>query len=298
MSSNFAAFKQHEYTQDEVRVALKQAGLVSSTAAIVHASLFSLGHMVDDNNDLAQTWIDLLLEAVGPDGAIILPAFTYSYCKGKVYNPHKSLSTVSLLANQAIVTHQGYRTLDPIFSYVILPGSEAVAEKVAAYQFSNVCFDMDNSVIGLVESLCERPVLMEIKSNQEGASFTVMHHVDQEIKRPTRFMKKFTGNTKLGNQVHQSDCYYFCRVFITNTELDMTKVMPLSSNNVSLGNGGIELHYLYDYFDDYRKATIADPWRLMKGPVLSDSELEVALANEQVIDEGSIVRELASPVKL
>ena len=29
MSSNFAAFKQHEYTQDEVRAALKQAGLVA-----------------------------------------------------------------------------------------------------------------------------------------------------------------------------------------------------------------------------------------------------------------------------
>ena len=60
MSSNFAAFKQHEYTQDEVRSALKQAGLVSGTAAIVHASLFSLGHLVDDNGDFAQTWIDLL----------------------------------------------------------------------------------------------------------------------------------------------------------------------------------------------------------------------------------------------
>lgn len=298
MSSNFAAFKQHEYTQDEVRAALKQSGLVSGTAAIVHASLFALGHMVDDNGDFAQTWIDLLLEAVGPEGAIILPAFTYSYCKGKVYNPHKSLSTVSLLANQAIVTHQGYRTLDPIFSYVILSGSEAVAKKVAAYQFSNVCFDMDNSIVGLVEALCERPVLMEIKSNQEGYSFTLAHHVDQEVKRPTRFMKKFSGNTEINNQVYQSDCYYFCRVFVTNTELDLAKVALISHNNVLLGNGGIESHYVYDYFDDYRKATITDPWHLMKGPALSDAELEAALANEQVIDEGSIVREFTSPVKL
>lgn len=298
MSSNFAAFKQHEYTQDEVRAALKQAGLVSGTAAIVHASLFSLGHMVDDNGDFAQTWIDLLLEAVGPDGAIILPAFTYSYCKGKVYDPHKSLSTVSLLANQAIVTHQGYRTLDPIFSYVILPGSEAVAKKVAAYQFSNVCFDMDNSIVGLAGALCECPILMEIKSNQEGASFTVMHHVDQEIKRPTRFMNKFTGNTKLGNQVYQSDCYYFCRVFIPNTELDLAKVASLSPNNVLLGNGGINSHDLYDYLEDYRKTTIADPWRLMKGPALSDAELKVALSKEQIIDESSIVRIFSCPVKL
>lgn len=297
MSSNFAAFKQHEYTQDEVRAALKQSGLVSGTAAIVHASLFALGHMVDDNGDFAQTWIDLLLEAVGPDGAIILPAFTYSYCKGKVYDPHKSLSTVSLLANQAIVTHQGYRTLDPIFSYVILPGSEAVAKKVAAYQFSNVCFDMDNSIVGLARSISDNPVICEPKANDEFSSFTVIHFAEQKVHRETRFMKVFKGTTIINGAPQQTECHYFCRVLIPNTEIDFSR-LDLSANRVSLGNGGIESYQLNAYLEGCCKAISLDSWVWLKGPALSSEELRKYIDNEQVEPESSICRCFYLPVKL
>lgn len=299
MGSQFATFQQYIYTQDDVRTALHQAGIVSGKTVILHASLFDLGHMLDDQGDLPQTWLNLLLEAVGPQGAVILPAFTYSYCKHKVYDPHKSLSTVNLLANHAIVTHQGYRTLDPIFSYVILPNSEAIAHKIANYQFSNICFASEHSILGLAYTLCDQPIIAEIKSKQRGADvLTVMHFVDQEINRPTRFMKKFTGTTRINGVEQPTECHYFCRVFAPNTAIDDTKILPIAEHTVPLGAGSIEFYDLKAYLQDYKEKTLADPWLWLKGPALSTEQLQALRAKEQIEELDSIKPVFLQPVKL
>ena len=40
-----------------------------------------------------------LLDVVGPDGTIIVPTFTYSFCDGKYFDPQKRSSEVGLFSN-------------------------------------------------------------------------------------------------------------------------------------------------------------------------------------------------------
>ncbi len=111
------------YRSNEIKAALSAAGVKPGAACLVHAALFALGWPQDSAN-VAQTWLEQLREVLGPGGTLILPAFTYSYCRHQVFDPLTSKSKVSLLANYALKHHLGYRTLDPNFSYIIIPGSE------------------------------------------------------------------------------------------------------------------------------------------------------------------------------
>lgn len=52
------------------------------------------------------------------------------------------MSSVSELANSCIRNHIGYRTQDPLFSYVL------VNPRSKEQSFSNVCFDFDNGMAG------------------------------------------------------------------------------------------------------------------------------------------------------
>ena len=66
------------YSHSDIRSALSAAGINAGSVAIVHASLWGLG-MPDDIYALPEMWLNALQEQVGPKGAIILPAFSYSY---------------------------------------------------------------------------------------------------------------------------------------------------------------------------------------------------------------------------
>lgn len=303
MNPSFAAFVQNTYTQNDVREALTRAGITEGCAAIVHFSMFAIGHMIDDDGDVVETWLKLLREAVGPTGAVILPAFSYSYCKKKVYKPLETLSTVNLLANEAIVMHQGYRSLDPIFSYVILPGSAEVAAKVEAFRFSNVCFDMQGSIVELAERLSSRPIVMQVKGKDEIMLITLVHHAMQKAQIPLRYFKKFSGITEIKGEQFPTECHYHCRINIPNTVYDLDKVKAYENftQRVSLGpnsSGEILFAPVGEFLDKMEQLYYGDPWRFLKGPRISDEEAEQAMLLDHAEDPDKIVRTYSTPVKL
>ena len=125
-----------------IKEQLIKVGLKKGDSVLVHSQLLKVGIPEEDVFDLGKYYLDIILEIIGDDGELVLPAFTYSYCKNKVFSPLKDMSSVSSLANTCIRNHIGYRTLDPIFSYVI------VNPESAEQRFSNVSFDLENGMAG------------------------------------------------------------------------------------------------------------------------------------------------------
>ena len=103
-----------------IKEQLIKVGLKKGDTVLVHSQLLKVGIPEEDVFDLGKYYLDIILEIIGDDGELVLPAFTYSYCKNNVFSPLKDMSSVSELANTCIRNHIGYRTLDPIFSYVIV----------------------------------------------------------------------------------------------------------------------------------------------------------------------------------
>lgn len=255
-----------------IKEQLIKVGLKKGDSVLVHSQLLKVGIPEEDVFDLGKYYLDIILEIIGDDGELVLPAFTYSYCKNKVFSPLKDMSSVSSLANTCIRNHIGYRTLDPIFSYVIVnPESDE-------QRFSNVSFDLENGMAGYLSKKNAKYLMIG-----DLIYFTLLLACEQQLHTYNRFMKKFSGITKINDTEIHSDCYYYCRRYCDNTILDLSKltrivVDPLvSAGKVKYESfGNSHLYYCTDVnimMDAYKESLNRDLFELLKGPALSESDL-------------------------
>ena len=255
-----------------IKEQLIKVGLKKGDSVLVHSQLLKVGIPEEDVFDLGKYYLDIILEIIGDDGELVLPAFTYSYCKNKVFSPLKDMSSVSELANTCIRNHIGYRTLDPIFSYVI------VNPESAEQRFSNVSFDLENGMAGYLSKKNAKYLMIG-----DLIYFTLLLACEQQLHTYNRFMKKFSGITKINDTEIHSDCYYYCRRYCDNTILDLSKltrivVDPLvSAGKVKYESfGNSHLYYCTDVnimMDAYKESLNRDLFELLKGPALSESNL-------------------------
>ncbi len=255
-----------------IKEQLIKVGLKKGDSVLVHSQLLKVGIPEEDVFDLGKYYLDIILEIIGDDGELVLPAFTYSYCKNKVFSPLKDMSSVSSLANTCIRNHIGYRTLDPIFSYVI------VNPESAEQRFSNVSFDLENGMAGYLSKKNAKYLMIG-----DLIYFTLLLACEQQLHTYNRFMKKFSGITKINDTEIHSDCYYYCRRYCDNTILDLSKltrivVDPLvSAGKVKYESfGNSHLYYCTDVnimMDAYKESLNRDLFELLKGPALSKSNL-------------------------
>ena len=255
-----------------IKEQLIKVGLKKGDTVLVHSQLLKVGIPEEDVFDLGKYYLDIILEIIGDDGELVLPAFTYSYCKNKVFSPLKDMSSVSSLANTCIRNHIGYRTLDPIFSYVI------VNPESAEQRFSNVSFDLENGMAGYLSKKNAKYLMIG-----DLIYFTLLLACEQQLHTYNRFMKKFSGITKINDTEIHSDCYYYCRRYCDNTILDLSKltrivVDPLvSAGKVKYESFGNSHLYCCSnvniMMDAYKESLNRDLFELLKGPTLSESEL-------------------------
>lgn len=300
MSCHWENLDKASYGVEDIDRALAQAGVKTGDVCIVHFSLFSIGLLrCEPDENPVQIWLDALVRAVGTEGCIILPAFSYSYGKNKVYDPLKTKSSINCLANYCIKTHQGYRTPDPFFSYIILPGSESIAAQVTAYEFSNVCFDIEGGIIGLARSLNPEPKYLDVCSLQDCDHETFLHSADQLMRRPNRFMKAFDGTTIINGQSHENRYYFYCRVNVSNTINTLSLSEITKNHTIPLGCGVIYCIDLNTRFNEWMRVIDADCWKGMKGPALSPEELRLLISKESdAVDPDTIVRSYTYVFKL
>ena len=255
-----------------IKEQLIKVGLKKGDTVLVHSQLLKVGIPEEDVFDLGKYYLDIILEIIGDDGELVLPAFTYSYCKNKVFSPLKDISSVSSLANTCIRNHIGYRTLDPIFSYVI------VNPESAEQRFSNVSFDLENGMAGYLSKKNAKYLMIG-----DLIYFTLLLACEQQLHTYNRFMKKFSGITKINDTDIHSDCYYYCRRYCDNTILDLSKltrivVDPLvSAGKVKYESfGNSHLYYCTDVnimMDAYKESLNRDLFELLKGPALPERDL-------------------------
>lgn len=255
-----------------IKEQLVKIGLRKGDTVLVHSQLLKVGLPEDDVFDLGKYYLDIILDIIGEKGELVLPAFTYSYCNKKEFSPLEDTSSVSELANSCIRNHIGYRTQDPLFSYVLVnPRSEEQS-------FSNVCFDFDNGMAGYLTSRKAKYLMIG-----EEVYLTLIHACEQQLQTYNRFMKKFSGIIRLNGIKNQSDVYYYCRRYCDNTEIVLDKLTgivfePLVAEgqikHEKFGNS--HLFYCSDLnimLNAYKESIKRDLFELLKGPALSKNEL-------------------------
>jgi aminoglycoside 3-N-acetyltransferase len=201
------------YAYADLIEALGRLGIGRGDTVFVHSDLKSFGKLAPGvgRDQWMGSFIEAFRERLGKEGNLLMPTFTYSYCKKEDYDPGAAPSTVGALT-EAFRTYPGVRrTLDPIFSAAALgPDSDYFAAAGSAD-----CFDKD-SIFGRLHQKKAKLVFL-------GNTFdiTYLHYAEQQRGVPYRFIKEFTGRTRVDGNWKETTVRYNVRHLDRNVSYNL-----------------------------------------------------------------------------
>lgn len=129
----------------DIVAALRAAGVEPGMTVFSHANIAFFGRVegAGDMASLIEVMLGCFAEALGPDGTLVLPVFTYSFGsdkQDKVFDLQNTLSTTSGMGNWLVTSGRGSRSADPMLSVVAVGGrQEALTSGI-----DRICFGPDS----------------------------------------------------------------------------------------------------------------------------------------------------------
>lgn len=185
----------------DIKKKLREVGICEGDIVMIHADTKAFGKVgeIKARKQFYNTIIGAMMSVIGVKGALIVPAYTYSLCRNKIFDIRNTKPKIGALSDAAfemyrenIICRLGepiIRSNDPIFSCVGF-GNKA---GLVLTNLGNVCFG-DDSVFG-------RLYRQNAKLMCFGFEFAVtyMHYVERRYdrKKPLkyRYNKVFRGKT-------------------------------------------------------------------------------------------------------
>lgn len=172
-------------TRADIEAVLARAGITLGDVLMVHSDVGTFGKLGDvvDRNEFLEEILQAFRNVLGRNGTLIVPAYTYSFCKGESFNVKGSRSLAGIFSEYVRVRPDTVRSEEPIFSHAGF-GSKAsfLLEKVGPDCFGK-------------SSFFDRFYELDGKLVNFGKFFdiTYIHYIEQCFGVSYRYMKKFSG---------------------------------------------------------------------------------------------------------
>lgn len=166
--------------------ALAAIGLHSGDTALVHSDAMVAAQLppLPDAKRLGLL-IDALQASIGPEGTLVMPAFSYSFTKNEPYDVLNTPSTVGMLTEYFRKQKVACRSADPIFSVAARGPRAKELCSVAVKE----CFGPD-SVFAVLRRLNSYVVCLGCPLTSGG---TFVHYVEKSNGVDYRYDKAFRG---------------------------------------------------------------------------------------------------------
>lgn len=227
--------------------ALVSGGVRKGDSIFVHSDISRFGKLcLTDKNKLMTALISSLTEAVGEAGTVIMPTFSYSFCRNEVYSIAEARSTVGVLTEFFRKMPGVVRTDHPIFSVAIWGRKQEEYRDVGTDSFSS------DSVFGKLHKDDGKIVIFGAPF---GESLTFIHYIEQSHGVPYRYLKTFEGVIRNGNTSRHASCTYYVRDLTSDPQLDDEKIRRhLADRNilkeVAVGNSRIGVISCPSFFNE------------------------------------------------
>ncbi len=203
---------------EEITHALRAVGVSTGDVALVHSDAIiaaQLPPMPDDQR------LDLLLgainSAVGTNGTLVMPAFSYSFTRGEPFDVLNSPSTVGMLAERFRTRVGVCRSSDPIFSFSARgPETHSLCAKSV-----RECFGKDSVFAALHQLNCQ--IVCLGCSLSSGGTF--VHYVEKSHGVDYRYDKTFHGITITPDRREEpASVVYYVRDLKRNSGADLRRL--------------------------------------------------------------------------
>lgn len=248
------------YSEEDIRAVLDTCGIGPGDNVLVHGSLMHLGRMRGvSGTDLAARHFEALRAALGERGTIVVPAFTFAFCKGTAFDPQTSPSEGMGVFSEYVRTHPGARRSPHPMQSVAAVGPAAA---VICGTETRSSFDPGGPFDTMVG--------MGAKGLLLGApmqSFSLVHLAEERCAVPYRYWKAFTA--PYGNPPAPRSFAMYVRDLDLDPRLDLSRIEKALRvggriNEAALGAGYIKSFALGDFLDVTVTGLRADPVWLLK----------------------------------
>jgi aminoglycoside 3-N-acetyltransferase len=220
--------------RSDIDDALTNLKIAKGDVIFLHSDISNFGKLATlDRTYLLENILSALKEAVGEEGTIIMPTFTYSFDKGEPFDIQNSKSTVGALT-EFFRTQKGVkRTRHPSHSAAVYGNNK------------EFFLDIGNDTFG-DKSIFEKTLSKQGKFVFFGTplrkSCTFIHYIEQKHRVPYRYPRNYICKIIEGEKIHQESIsfYYKYSYFFTDMQdfeqhLNANKVL----DKIKLGDGEI-----------------------------------------------------------
>ncbi|MFG5124592.1 AAC(3) family N-acetyltransferase [Campylobacter lari] len=247
--------------EDLTHILKNEVGIRFGDIICVHSSLLNLGMPLLPKNIFLKTILESFYDAIGKEGTIIMPTFTYSFCKNQAYDKLQSKSAMGALSEFFRKQENVARTNDPIFSFAIKG-----KRKQCFLKNTTSCFG-ENSVYDILAKKNGKIILF----GTEESGYTFSHFIEEKFQVPYRYYKTFSGEiVNENNQTLRCDIKYYVR----NTSIKESKLLLYnqitllkSTNNfkkIEFANSHIISIDAKQWLDDFSSLIQKDCYILVK----------------------------------
>ena len=229
-------YKGQEYTNTDLINSLLRLGICCGDTICMHTELFKFGNPLLPKKEFLDSILECFYEVIGQEGTLIMPTFTYSYCKNEIYNKNESKTKMGAL-NEFFRRQKGVkRTDDPIFSFALKGKKEKLFLKE-----TTSCFGKN----------CVYDILLKEKGKYivfGGVGHTLTHFAEEKNGITYRYHKNFSGILidEFGIRKETSIDYYV-RKLEEKSIPNLTKIIK----TVSLIKSHKDIKYAGDFIHIY-----------------------------------------------
>ena len=153
--------------------------------------------------------LDALQEAVGPEGTLMIRAFSWDFCKGLPFDVRTSKSRVGILGDVAMERAEFLRTRHPLYSWMVWGRFQQ--ELCALDQINAFGSGTPFEFLALHEGRQLRI------GHTHVPGYTQMHHIEKLVDVPYRYEKYFDGDYTDGDGQTERRRY---TMFVRRLDLD------------------------------------------------------------------------------
>lgn len=262
------------YTKFEFINALVKAGIAKDDLIMIHVGMSSFGTIpkgIYSQSQLSQFVLDCVSEVIGPNGTLIVPAFSYSLGKDEIFDAKTTPCPLvgdfcEFFRKQPNVC----RSLDPFLSVSALgPKAKLLTENISNSSYGeNSFFDKFTKAGGKIVCL------------GVGLRYaTIRHYYEEMANVPFRYLKFFSGYI-IRDDVKTKCCWYYSvSPRCSNTYplgIKLEKIVEQSGfmNKIPLDKGFVSCIKSSDYLEIALREYKKDPWLCARGPKCNIAEEE------------------------
>jgi aminopeptidase-like protein/aminoglycoside N3'-acetyltransferase len=261
--------------EDGLTRALAAVGIERGDVVFLHVDFAALGLSPEDDERWSATLLQILKSAVGDIGTLLVPTYTFSFCRREDYDPDVTPTAGGPWSPTA--TFLEYfrrqpgvrRSLDPIHSVAALGPAAHLVDDVAP-----TCFGAE-SVFDRLKRAGAKICLLGLPLEEA----TFRHHVEEFVGVPFRYRKLFTGRVRQAGTWKRRGWVYYVRIladsgFPCGERLEHEARCAGVCRSAPVGAGELLAVDASEYFSFTAERLGRDAWLTARGPAGDPVQLE------------------------